>query len=322
MAEADPAPEPDRIEGLPHPRETARLFGQDAAERGFLAAWADGRLHQGWLIRGPRGIGKATLAYRIARALIAGGPPGTLDTPAHCPVAARIRAGAEPCLAVLRRSVNPKTNKPRGQITVDEVRAIRQFLSLSAADGGWRAVIVDAADEMNLNAANAILKALEEPPARTVFLLVTHAPGSLLPTIRSRCRTLDLRPLVAADLTLALAQAGTPVPPEQAEAVAALAQGSVGAAAELVAGDGAALYARLVGALGPGGVDRAAMLGLADLASARGGEAGYALMVRLILTLAARLARHGAAGALAGEAAPGEAALLARASPEIGRAHV
>ncbi|HSF95136.1 MAG TPA: DNA polymerase III subunit delta', partial [Thermohalobaculum sp.] len=198
-------PEPDRIPGIPHPRETVRLFGQDAAERGFLAAWAEDRLHHGWLLRGPRGVGKATLAYRIARALIADGPTGggglfgpepaqapeTLDMPADCPVAARIRAQSEPRLMVLRRSINDR-GRLRTQITIDEVRGLRRFLGLSAADGGWRAVIVDAADEMNANAANGLLKLLEEPPARTVLLLVSHAPAALVPTIRSRCRSLDL----------------------------------------------------------------------------------------------------------------------------------
>ncbi|MFQ5566206.1 MAG: DNA polymerase III subunit delta', partial [Paracoccaceae bacterium] len=208
MSDAAEAPEPDRVAGHPHPRETRRLFGQEAAEQGFLAAWAEDRLHHAWLLRGPRGIGKATLAYRIARTLIAEGPggqtgglfgpgpelaaPAGLDAPEGCPVDTRIRAGSEPCLAVLRRSVNEKTGRLRGQIAVDDVRAVRRFLALSAADGGWRAVIVDAADEMNRSAANALLKVLEEPPARTALLLVAHSPAALLATIRSRCRTLDL----------------------------------------------------------------------------------------------------------------------------------
>ena len=133
MSDAGEQPEPDRVPGHPHPRETRRLFGQATAEQGFLAAWAEDRLHHAWLLRGPRGIGKATLAYRIARALIADGPgrkhegglsgpgselgvPATLDAPEGCPVATRIRARSEPCLAVLRRTVNEKTGRLRGQI--------------------------------------------------------------------------------------------------------------------------------------------------------------------------------------------------------------
>ena len=186
MSEANEPPEPDRVPDHPHPRETRRLFGQEDAEQDFLAAWSEDRLHHAWLLRGPRGIGKATLAYRIARALIADGTgaglPMTLDPPEGCPFATRIHAQSEPRLAVLRRGVNEKTGRLRSQIAVDDVRAVRRFLSLSAADGGWSAVIIDAADEMNNSAANALLKVLEEPPARTALLLVSHSPAALLPT--------------------------------------------------------------------------------------------------------------------------------------------
>ncbi len=318
MSDAGEQPEPDRVPGHPHPRETRRLFGQEIAEQGFLAAWEDKRLHHAWLLRGPRGIGKATLAYRIARALIADGPgpeqtgaPASLDAPDDCPVATRIRARSEPCLAVLRRSMNEKTGRLRGQIVVDDVRAVRRFLSLSAADGGWRAVIVDAADEMNRSAANALLKVLEEPPARTALLLVAHSPAALLATIRSRCRTLDLRPLGPVELSAALAEAEAPVAAEEAGPLALIAGGSVGEALRLTAGGGVALYGRLVALLGGGkGVERSGMMELAELVAGRGAEANYELVARLTLTLIGRLARH-AAGRSEAEADPGEAALMA-----------
>ncbi len=324
-AETD-APEPDRVPGYPHPRETRRLFGQGAAEAAFLAAWTEGRLHHGWLLRGPRGTGKATLAYRVARALIAGGPveagglfggipappPATLDAPGNCPVAARIRARSEPRLAVLRREVNERTGRLRSQISVEDVRAVRRFLQLSAADGGWRAVIVDAADEMNVSAANALLKVLEEPPPRTALLLVAHAPAALLPTIRSRCRTLELRPLGADDLTAALDQCGAAIAPDEAEAMTLLCGGSVGEALRLDAGGGVALYGRIVALMQEGrGIDRAAMVALAETAGGRGAEAVYELVGRLTLTLTGRLARRAATGTDDGEAGPGEAALMA-----------
>jgi len=320
-------PEPDRISGCPHPRETRRLYGQQEAERAFLAAWAEDRLHHGWLIRGPRGIGKATLAYRIARALIADGPgggggdgffgpepvraPETLDVPEGCPVAARIRAQSEPRLAVLRRTPSERTGRLSSQITVDDVRSIRRFLGLTAADGGWRAVIVDAADEMNPNAANALLKMLEEPPARTVLLLVAHSPAALLPTIRSRCRSLDLRPLGPADLATALDQAGAPIAPAEADALALIAGGSVGEAIRLSAGGGVALYGRLVALMGGGRrVDRGAMMALAEDVAGRGAETLYELAGRLTLTLIGRLARRAATGESGPEAGSGEAALM------------
>ncbi|HUF85870.1 MAG TPA: DNA polymerase III subunit delta' [Thermohalobaculum sp.] len=316
---SEEAPEPDRVAGHPHPRETRALHGQAAAERAFLAAWAEGRLPHGWLLRGPRGVGKATLAYRIARALIAGGPggladavPASLDPPEGCKVAARIRAQAEPRLRVLRRTVNEKTGRLRTQILVDDVRAVRRFLSLSIPDGGWRAVIADPADEMNASAANALLKVLEEPPVRTALMLVAHVPSRLLPTIRSRCRNLDLRPLGPADLAAALAGTGVEVGPDEAATLAVLAGGSVGEALRLAAGGGVALYGRIVGALGEGrGIDRARMVALADEAGRRGAEELYALAGRLILTLVGRLARHGVAEVESPEAAPGEAALMA-----------
>jgi len=327
---SDALPEPDRVAGHPHPRESACLVGQAAAQRAFLDAWHAGRLHHAWLLRGPRGVGKATLAYRIARALIAApanapgpglfgvdiatGPvvPETLDPPDACPVLTRMKAGAEPRLAVLRRGLNER-GRLYSVIRIDEVRDLRRFLGLSAADGGWRAVIVDAADEMNMQAQNAILKMLEEPPARTAFLLISHAPSALLPTIRSRCRTLDLASLAAEDLAAALEATGAPVAASARAALAELAGGSVGAALRLIEGDGLDLCQRIVAALSGGnGVDRGAMLALADAASARGAEARYALALDLILLVAGRLARHATGLAPGTEIARGEAQLAAR----------
>ena len=164
----------------------------------------------------PMGVGKATLAWgRIARFLLAGdtggmfGPPDTLDVPEEqphrAPVGARARMGG---LLVVRRGPDDKGNLRR-DITVDVMRRLHGFFGLSAADGGQRVVIVDAADEMNTkNAANALLKALEEPPANATLLLVSHQPSRLLPTIRSRCRDLRLSALGADDFAAALAQAG------------------------------------------------------------------------------------------------------------------
>ncbi len=215
---SDPTqPEPDRIEGAPHPRETNLLYGQDAAQADFLQAFGSDRLHHGWLITGPRGVGKATLAWQIARFLLAtplvredglfGAPPPPTDlhiAPDH-PVSRRMLAGSEAGLFALRRPYDDKAKRLKAQITVDEVRRLKGFFALSSADGGRRVVIVDTADDMNVSAANAILKLLEEPPDRTTLLLVSHQPSRLLPTIRSRCRELRLAPLNAADMAQALA---------------------------------------------------------------------------------------------------------------------
>ena len=259
---SDDRPQPDQTEGAPHPRDTARLIGQAAAEQAFLEAVTSGRLHHGWMIAGPRGTGKATLAWRIARHLIAhppstadGGlfgapPPRSLDIPEDHPVARRIAAGSEPGLFKLTRPWDDRAKRLKAEITVDEVRKLKSRFALSAADGGWRVVIVDAADEMNTSAANALLKLLEEPPARATLLLVTHQPSALLPTIRSRCRMLHLRPLSPPDMAAALDQAGVAVPPEEAEALAALSAGSVGDAIRLSLNEGPKLYTAILTLLG------------------------------------------------------------------------
>ncbi|MEM1276664.1 MAG: DNA polymerase III subunit delta' [Pseudomonadota bacterium] len=322
MAEDDTPIELDRVEGAPHPRETARLIGQDSAERTFLDAWDSDRLHHAWLLRGPLGIGKATLAYRMARAIIAEGPmpggslfgapltPESLDIPADCPVGHRIRAGSEPRLSVLRLNLNPTTGRPRSQIVVEDVRAMKSFLQLSAADGGWRAVIVDAADQMNRSAANALLKMLEEPPERVLMLLISHAPGGLLPTIRSRCRFLDLTPLGPEDMQAALTQAEVEPPSGQSDALAELAAGSVGRAIQLINADGLALYGKLVGMMASGRVDRHEMSLLANLVSGRDAARPYAMTADLLQVLIARLARAAATGTPPPPAAAKEADLI------------
>ncbi len=325
----DAPPEPDRIDGAPHPRETERLFGQDTAQAAFLEAFNTGRLHHGWLLTGPRGVGKATLAWRIARFLLAtpdaedGGMFGdalpksdSLTVPADHPVARRIAAGSDPGLYRITRSVNEKTGRLRDQIVADDVRKLNGFLHLSAADGGRRVVILDAADEMNIQAANALLKMLEEPPERTTLLLTSHQPARLLPTIRSRCRDLRLAPLSPSDLAAALQQAGVEDPPS--EALAELAAGSVGAAMRLTHLNGLSLYAEILGILGSlPMLDRPRALKLADQVAARGAAEKLDLMLLLTDVALARLARTGATGRPPEtEAAPGEAETFQRLSPD------
>lgn len=322
----DAAEAPDRAGDAPHPSEAEALFGHDAAEAEVLAAFNTGRMHSGWLIAGPKGIGKATLAYRIARFLLAAppakpaglfgapSPPETLAIDPDHPDARLIRAGAHPRLMVLRRSLDERTGRLRSQIVVDDVRRLRAFFGLSATDGGHRVVIVDPADEMTTSAANALLKVLEEPPARTTLLLVAHQPMALLPTIRSRCRIFRLAPLQAPDLARALDAAGLPVAGDAATAV--LTGGSAGAAVRLAAGDGAALYSEIVGLFeGLPRLDRARAIRLAEACAGRGAELRYELTVELIDLFLARAARAGLLGEPSAQAAPHEARLLARLAP-------
>jgi DNA polymerase-3 subunit delta' len=236
----------------PHPRETTVLFGHREAETALLNAYRSGRIPHAWLIGGAKGIGKATLAYRMARFVLTHRDPlaanvqraESLDVTPTDPVARHIAAGAHGGLLTLERTANDK-GVMRTVITVDETRETISFFGSTAAAEGWRVCIVDTVDELNPNAANALLKILEEPPRRSLFLLVSHAPGRVLPTILSRCRRLTLRPLSTADVNQAAAHAAklTIDDPALLEAAGA-AEGSVARALTLLGGDAVKLHQR------------------------------------------------------------------------------
>jgi len=227
----------------PLPRETTVLFGHDSAEREFLAVYRSGRVPHAWLIGGEPGIGKATLAYRIARFVLACPDPAHVPTtnllaldPAHRTVR-RVAVNAHTDLLALERT--PGDNgKMRTVITVEQVRRLASFFGSTAGEGGWRVCIVDSADELKYpEGSNALLKMLEEPPPRSLFLLVSHAPGRLLPTIRSRCRRLTLRPLGQGDVVRAASIALRVDADDPAVAgAAAAARGSVSRAIALAGG--------------------------------------------------------------------------------------
>jgi DNA polymerase-3 subunit delta' len=223
----------------PHPRQNPLLLGQTEAEAVLVGAMASGRLHHAWLITGPQGVGKATLAYRFARAILAGrNATGSLAMEPLDPVFRRVAAGTHADLLTVEREWDEKRKKLRGEIVIDTVRGVAAFLRLTAAEGGWRVVIVDGAEDINRNAANALLKVLEEPPPRTVILLVCSAAGRLLPTIRSRCRRLRLGKLDDATMSALAARYLPQIPSDQADRLASLAEGSIGRALQLADGDG------------------------------------------------------------------------------------
>lgn len=226
----------DDIDEALHPRETAVLFGHAAAETALLAAYRAGRMPHGMLIAGPKGIGKATLAYRIARFILSH-PDSTamdvqdaasLQVDPTSPVARRVAAQAQPDLLVIERTVNER-GVLRNQIAVDDIRRTVPFFGSTAGEGGWRIAIVDAVDDLNRSGANALLKVLEEPPTRGLLLLIAHSTARVPPTVRSRCRIISLRPLAEEDVAAALA-AASGLEPDNPE-IAAAAVGSDGSVA-------------------------------------------------------------------------------------------
>jgi DNA polymerase-3 subunit delta' len=237
------------------PRETAALFGHDDAERALLEAYKSGRIPHAWLIGGPPGIGKATLAVRLARFVLAHPDPRaaevqkatSLAVDPVSPVARRVAAQAQGDLLVLERTVNEQTGKLYTVIRVDDVRRTAPFFGSTAGEGGWRIAIVDAVDDLQREGANALLKVLEEPPKRSLLLLISHAPGRELPTIRSRCRRLLLRPLESENVARALAEA-TGRNPSDAELrqAAEASEGSVGRALGLLDASALALRQRII----------------------------------------------------------------------------
>jgi DNA polymerase-3 subunit delta' len=227
----------------PPPRETTALFGHVGAEQEFLAVYRSGRVPHAWLIGGEPGIGKATVSYRIARFVLAHPAPShvpvatSLALDAAHPTVRRVAVNAHPDLMVLERAIGDN-GKLRTVITVDQVRRLVTFFGSTAGEGGWRVCIVDSADELKYpEGSNALLKMLEEPPPRSLFLLVSHAPGRLLPTIRSRCRRLALKPLEEGDVVRAAATAlGVDSDDPSLAKAAAAARGSVSRAIALAGG--------------------------------------------------------------------------------------
>jgi DNA polymerase III subunit delta' len=250
VSEAD-----DDVGEATHPRATTVLVGHPDAEQALLAAYRGGRLPHAWLISGPAGIGKATLAYRMARFVLAHPDASSPDVQsaqslavdAKHPVARRIAAQAQGDLLVLARTINEKTGKLRQDIQVDDVRRTVTFFGSTAGEGGWRIAIIDSVDELNNEGANALLKILEEPPQRALLLLVSHSSAHVLPTIRSRCRLLLLRPLETGDVAQAAATAlGRGADDADVHAAAAVADGSVSRALALLDGDALELRSRIV----------------------------------------------------------------------------
>ena len=264
----------------PEPRANPELVGHDDAALALMEAAGAERLHHAWLLAGPRGVGKATLAYRFARWLLAGRPSGgtPLGVPVGHPIFRRVASGGHADLRVLAPNAGERGVKL--MIRVDEVRQVPRFLGLTAAEGGWRIVIVEQAEAMNAEAQNALLKTLEEPPARALLLLTAAAPDRLLPTIRSRCRRIDLFPLPQSDMETVLQRWLPELQPEQRGVLTRISGGAPGRALQLAEGEGLALYSQVEEFLGSlPGPDPRRLHQLADsLAAKRDGSAFVTFM--------------------------------------------
>jgi len=337
----------DQAGGALPPRANPELIGHEAAEAALLDMHAAGRLPHALLICGPRGIGKATLAYRLARFLFvqaeetaassrggglfgdsapAAAAPSTLHVPPEHPAFRRVAASGHADLMTVERGIDIRRKRARAEIVVDDTRSIAGFLHLTSAENGWRIVVVDSADEMNRNAANALLKILEEPPKRALLLLVSHAPGRLLPTIRSRCRKLMLRALPDADVERLLARHRPDLTPGDAAALARLAAGSIGDALALAEVGGLDLYRAMLALLMPlPGLDAVALHGFAERLARPDADAAYRAITELLPGWLARMvalaggARDGSgAGGGRGEIVLGEHAAMRRLAARRG----
>lgn len=234
------------------PRETNVLFGHAGAEEMLLDAYRGGRIPHAWLIGGPPGVGKATLAYRMARFVLAHPEPAapevqratSLEVDGASATAKHVAGGTHGGLLVLERTLNER-GVLRTAISVEDARKTVTFFGATAAGGGWRVCIVDTVDELNANSANALLKVVEEPPPRSLFLLLSNAPARVLATIQSRCRKLVLRPLATAEVIRAVAAAtGQPENAPALRQAAEASEGSVGRALMLLGGSALGLQER------------------------------------------------------------------------------
>ncbi|MCW8915553.1 MAG: DNA polymerase III subunit delta' [Magnetovibrio sp.] len=283
----------------PRPIANTDLRGHDEGESTLLDAFNSGRLHHAWLITGPKGIGKATLAHRFARFVLTHGKkddgpglfgealpaedPTSLNVSKESLVYQRIVAGGHADMLVIERRINEKTGKLKSVIDVDSVREVGSFLRLTPAEGGYRVVVIDSADEMNANSANAVLKVLEEPPKNALLILVSHNPGRLLPTIRSRCRKLALRPLEPQLVSELVRTYAPQVSAEDGAHLASLSDGSIGRALGLVEEGGLELYSDLLALLHSlPNIDIQALHTLADRVGRAGAEDAFFTVTGLL----------------------------------------
>lgn len=304
---ADEMIELDRLEDAPHPRETGSLFGHESAEEQFLTAYRSGRLPHAWLLAGPEGIGKATFAWRAARFVLTHPDASSafvtkaksLDVDTKDGAARKVKALSHPDLLFLRREMKPDSKSVPTEIRVEQIRKALSFFGSTAGSGGWRVAIIDSMDELNRSGANALLKLVEEPPPKSLILMITSTPGRLLPTIRSRCRVLRFNPLSDDMLIKALLQAKPDIAESDAKKAARLAEGSVRMGLAFLDEDRLAIISHVETALKAlPSVDEQALLQMANGLAARDKIAEFETMLetvdRFILDMTRARAGEGA----------------------------
>ncbi len=298
---ADDIPRLDLLDGWLPPEAQPLWHGAPEAETALLDAYRGGRMHHAWLLGGPKGIGKATLAYRFARFALAHPDPSSapvraatdLSVAADGPAFRRVAGRAHANLLTMERPWDERAKRYKTELPVDVVRRTVGFFGSTGGEGGWRIAVVDPADEMNASAANALLKVLEEPPARSLFLVLSHTPGRLLPTIRSRCRRFDLAPLTAEAIAAAIAGNGSiDAGEEDIRLAAILAEGSLRRAILLLSEDGIDRYRAFARfAAGNGDSDVTAMHAVADRVSGRNADDAYYGFLDIVRSWLARRVR-------------------------------
>ena len=287
--------QPGLLEGAIPPENNTVLFGHDAAQEFLAGAYRSGRMHHAILIEGAEGIGKATLAYRFAHHVLShpdplSAPETIADPDPNDSIGRQMASGASHNVLHLARPVDEKTGKAKSVITVDEVRRAGKFFNQTSGTGNWRIAIIDPADDLNRNAANAILKILEEPPKRSLFLVLSHTPGRLLPTIRSRCLSLRLQPLSPTDLDRALAHLGSA--PGESDSIITLSEGSVARALLLRNYGGVDIAEAFVDILERGSLtNREPIYKLAETFAARDRDVAYQFFTELAVDRVQAMAR-------------------------------
>jgi DNA polymerase-3 subunit delta' len=273
------------------------MIGHQDAEAAFLEGWQGGRLHHAWLLAGPQGMGKGAFAARIARFLVTHGRGGEgqtvgLDDPGDSAAGRLVEAGNHPEILHLTRQLKDKSKDLARNITIDQVRTMIRRLHLSLSLGDWRVIFVDAIDDLETDAANALLKTLEEPPAKTLFLLVSHSPGRLLPTIRSRCRTLRFQPVDRDVMTAWLHELRPILEIGEVRAIVAASGGVPGKALALIDSDVAAMEKKLLAIAATGDPENRLREALAREVGGTANRARLELVIDIVPGLLARLARE------------------------------